>query len=1389
VSTSGSGVHANYRGELPDGVKQAAFPIDTEPWGANDDVPSVELYDGKHVCVATGEHVPGTPVDVRAWDSDAVEEVLDEYDQLPEEEPPSTAREEYDLDGYEPEATGADETTDDIRDVFSALDRLDARRVAGDTIVHRWNDSASTSGDKRAFYPNWGGDSNGTANVVDREIWQDTGDRGGYGGPAVMAAIDCPDVTIDERATPRDVRRGDWIRAVDHLRDLGYAVPELEYDDTDPEEYRTDPREIDATVDPRRAWDAAGRVTPEDLDADLPELEAVGDVARAVALAEGMIDDPEAPLTDAYPEAYRRAREEYGAPLPEYYTTADAIAEFDAVLDVIGEVTFWHLDTDALESDITAEGADVGGDAVRALNPAWRDSESEESVLVFPSGTVWDADTERVLDALRFVALDTGLIDDPGDPLEGETFTTAYDRARRVFGAPLPRWEPATDGAREITPQLPSSEALVEHADLEGVDTDELEAAREDVEALLGEALEDDGTPTVVTSLPATGKTTGAVKLSRETALSYLAPRKELQQQALDKADRWGADAEILPVFSEERVRDEVPDAAVSHVREEGTSRLRDRWAILATAREAVDTDDEEDDLDPGDIFTDGEEDDVDLDRATCDTAEGEHGVAWALVVHVARRLGYTPREIHENAAGLFGVRPPCCHGEGDECPYSEGWDDVTDPDDPPDLLIGSYVHAHVESVRTAYGRSPTGEITRDPRPVVLDEFPGEAFVAEYDEEAVDFATWLARCLREDVADRRDMHTGDLESDTFVEAWLDGRAGEADDAVADAIDALGRTADLLEAREEGKALLAEIDVGLLEDLGVADALDRVTDPEADPAAAYRDLRDALDAVPHEHPAYGIAGWVDDAVREPLARATVEGSTTPAPDTDAEALPVDHDLAALVERGVGAVREGRDDARAALEAATAALEGGEAGCRRLAAWAEDGYAHPDAHHFLTGVLTPSGDGEPADRVFTDEWAFDDDATDGTVVDAVETTDRDRVVLDRNDHGALLQTPPARTSGDGEDVPLVGLDATGRAELWGEVLNEPADTADIHETPSERARFLEDALGLRVFQASDLPRPYEGDPTSKDTDGDAALLEAIDDEYAGVEAPRQRGEAATPVGSPGAITTKGVRELLEADRRLDDVVAEWENFGNLTGANDLGEHRLGAILGSQHYGDDAVERFAALAGEEVDTDRAGGRGAELEYGSDLANAYLAHMRDDQVMQAALRFTRGESGATVVARTSALREDLPVVGEGQVVETWSDTATEIARAYRRLGERFTIADVRDAVDVTERQVRRVLSELADAGYIRALEARPGVATTYEPVGAPGAGEADLPDRDDAVDVEPGQEPHNQYYTWNVRVFGGEDPPDRAPGEAEPRERGAPPAPAAAGGVEPPG
>jgi len=126
VSQSGAGVHGLYEGALPDDVKQASFEIDDEPWGENEDPPSVEIYDGKKVCAVTGEHVPGTSETVEQWDDDSLEQVLDEHlDEDDRVDDASHDTDSPDLDGYEPSATSSTEETDDIRDIYAAIDRLD----------------------------------------------------------------------------------------------------------------------------------------------------------------------------------------------------------------------------------------------------------------------------------------------------------------------------------------------------------------------------------------------------------------------------------------------------------------------------------------------------------------------------------------------------------------------------------------------------------------------------------------------------------------------------------------------------------------------------------------------------------------------------------------------------------------------------------------------------------------------------------------------------------------------------------------------------------------------------------------------------------------------------------------------------------------------------------------------------------------------------------------------------------------------------------------------------------------------------------------------------------------------------------------------------------------
>ena len=244
--------------------------------------------------------------------------------------------------------------------------------------------------------------------------------------------------------------------------------------------------------------------------------------------------------------------------------------------------------------------------------------------------------------------------------------------------------------------------------------------------------------------------------------------------------------------------------------------------------------------------------------------------------------------------------------------------------------------------------------------------------------------------------------------------------------------------------------------------------------------------------------------------------------------------------------------------------------------------------------------------------------------------------------------------------------------------------------------------------------------------------------------------QRGSSALPLA---------VRRTDVLQERLDGVVGGWDNYGNIKGANDLGDTNLAALLGCQHYGDAAVERFAAFAGEDVEHL---GRGNALEYGSEVGDAFLGHMREDQVMQAVLRFARGGSGAVVFAHTSALRSDLPVVGRGEVMRTWSEGAKAVAEELRKVrDEEVTAGGVAEGLDLSTKHVRRLLNEFANAGYVEKRETGEGLANGYASAKDPGAGEVEINAEVDAETLRtPDERGSSIYYTVNVRVPGLNDP-----------------------------
>ena len=215
VSTSGAGVHVVFRGELPAGLSEAKWTIDDEAW-TGDELPAVELYSNRHVMLSTGRTVAGSPLTVGHVDADGLESVLDDAGELPDR---PSAEDDNQLEGYEPTATTADETTTDVRDVMRALDSLNARRVADKTIASGWVDD-------RHIRPIWASASyQGTAVFVDRDKFVDVGQNGGRGGPAVMAAIS--ELGVSNKQTPEAVRGETWVRAVDELREMGFDVPQL----------------------------------------------------------------------------------------------------------------------------------------------------------------------------------------------------------------------------------------------------------------------------------------------------------------------------------------------------------------------------------------------------------------------------------------------------------------------------------------------------------------------------------------------------------------------------------------------------------------------------------------------------------------------------------------------------------------------------------------------------------------------------------------------------------------------------------------------------------------------------------------------------------------------------------------------------------------------------------------------------------------------------------------------------------------------------------------------------------------------------------------------------------------------------------------------------------
>jgi len=326
-----------------------------------------------------------------------------------------------------------------------------------------------------------------------------------------------------------------------------------------------------------------------------------------------------------------------------------------------------------------------------------------------------------------------------------------------------------------------------------------------------------------------------------------------------------------------------------------------------------------------------------------------------------------------------------------------------------------------------------------------------------------------------------------------------------------------------------------------------------------------------------------------------------------------------------------------------------------------------------------------------------------------------------------------------------------------------------------TDGERREYLREDLNLNIVRTTEYVKPYNS-ADHVAVDRDMALLEAIRDEH---------GQAPGLITTRTALDTYRDADALAFDDDTGEVTAgpadrvKWR--GDVLGSNEFDDTRLGAVVGSNHFGDGFIKKWGAYAAETVarasiDDDRPA-KGENLTYGR-FGDRVHRHMTEHDTLQAVMRFGRDGNGAVVYVHTDTLPEWVPLAGEGRVVATRSDGERQVLAAAEDLTE-WSTADLtaHPAVEIGERQVFNILQDLADRGVLAREREGCGYRWTddgLETVSEYGDADLELDDVDAGVlDVTGGETDQEMArtstYTWNFRTSPGATDDDATAGQSD--------------------
>lgn len=325
-------------------------------------------------------------------------------------------------------------------------------------------------------------------------------------------------------------------------------------------------------------------------------------------------------------------------------------------------------------------------------------------------------------------------------------------------------------------------------------------------------------------------------------------------------------------------------------------------------------------------------------------------------------------------------------------------------------------------------------------------------------------------------------------------------------------------------------------------------------------------------------------------------------------------------------------------------------------------------------------------------------------DGRLTDRVAA--RNRRAKDGHPELHLLRPPKLETANS-----VLCLDGTPEPDMWRMVVDEGLDCKQVLSN-EERREYLTNVLDVRIIQTTNAAKHYASG-TYVNAEQDGALFDSIE---------RETGVRPSLISTKAAIECYDEANVLTPiddvdgmdDCRESDKIG-W--YGNFKGSNEFANESVGIVSGSTHPGDTRIKKWSALRGESTkhvdDT-----YGMDYEYTTNFTNSVLTNMREQEVLQAILRFERGGgNGAFVFVNTAAIPNWVPIEDTMSINKTSDGMKKTVVGIYDVDDQsEFTRNEVEDhyCVDLSDSQIKRNLNQLEESGFLRS-ERRSGRATLW--------------------------------------------------------------------------